>query len=375
MTANILMTGASGFLGRRLTHALTQQSGNRLYLLVRSEKAEKRIVSQLGAREASKVQFVYGDVTQSLLGQSTARLLDLSRKIDEVWHLAASTSFDDARRAEIEAINLDGTRNVISVLKGFGKLRMLYQMSTAYCCGRMRGAMPEDYFPRPPTFRNAYEESKYEAEQLVRVSGLPAIVIRPSIIMGDSRDGDYFGERRMVYGYATALYVAVAMRCGGAEAFRRYWRGAIKGGPRIDLDSRLMGAEHTPLNLVTVDDVVKVCLAIRAGQVLHSRAYNVVNAAAMPVGKIMEAFQHLLCVCGLRYDVSLVGEGPAKDNVVERAAYRHTRPFWSYLLQPVPRWVTTNTRRLNVSRVDMTVNLFDALMRRFVESELVGYAG
>lgn len=120
---------------------------------------------------------------------------------DEVWHIAASTAFDESRRAEIEEANLIGTRNVLNFVKKRDVGKFFY-MSTAYIAGLEKGVIPEGRVSHNSGFKNPYEETKYVCDQRVQDSGLPFIVIRPSIIIGDSRTGNPMGEERMFYGYA-----------------------------------------------------------------------------------------------------------------------------------------------------------------------------
>jgi long-chain acyl-CoA synthetase len=72
-----------------------------------------------------------------------------------------------------------------------GSLRRFTYISTAYVAGLHRGRFGEDDLDVGQRFRNAYERSKFESEQLVRAAGehLPVTVVRPSIIVGDSRTG------------------------------------------------------------------------------------------------------------------------------------------------------------------------------------------
>ena len=74
--------------------------------------------------------------------------------------------------------------------RGDGLDRFSY-VSTAYVAGAHRGTFGEDNLDVGQSFRNSYERSKFEAERLLRerASGLPPQVLRPSIVVGDSRTG------------------------------------------------------------------------------------------------------------------------------------------------------------------------------------------
>jgi len=72
-----------------------------------------------------------------------------------------------------------------------GGLRRYAQVSTAYVAGTHDGHFSESDLDVGQEFRNSYEQSKFEAEQLVRTSGesLPWMILRPSIVVGDRRSG------------------------------------------------------------------------------------------------------------------------------------------------------------------------------------------
>jgi long-chain acyl-CoA synthetase len=93
------------------------------------------------------------------------------------------------------SINVDGTARMVDLAercagRGDGLDRFSY-VSTAYVAGAHRGLFEEDSLDVGQSFRNPYEQSKFEAERLVRerTAGLPAQVVRPSIVVGDSRTG------------------------------------------------------------------------------------------------------------------------------------------------------------------------------------------
>ena len=68
-------------------------------------------------------------------------------------------------------------------------LERFVHVSTAYVGGTHTGRFDEDDLDVGQGFRNTYEQSKFEAEQVVRASGLPVRVVRPSIVVGESTYG------------------------------------------------------------------------------------------------------------------------------------------------------------------------------------------
>ena len=224
MHKNIFITGGSGFLGRYLVQTLLRNTNNSLYLLARSQTTEENLMDEFAWADVTRIKIVRGDITIPRLGLKRNAIKHLATKIDEVWHTAAVTQFDDTYKKMIEAANVHGTQNVLSLSSSFKKMTHFYYMSTAYVCGSSRGSVPEGPLPQHIQFNNAYEKSKYDAECLVRKSDLPFTIIRPSILMGESHTGDARGERsRMIYGYILAVYHSMLRLFPSEIEFWKNW--------------------------------------------------------------------------------------------------------------------------------------------------------
>jgi nucleoside-diphosphate-sugar epimerase len=114
--------------------------------------------------------------------------------VDEVIHSAACVRFDQTLD-EARAVNVEGTRRMVALaqrLHAARPLRRYVQVSTAFVAGCHTGRFREADRRIGQTFRNAYEQSKIEAEELVvgaAGAGLPVQVVRPSIVVGDRVSG------------------------------------------------------------------------------------------------------------------------------------------------------------------------------------------
>jgi nucleoside-diphosphate-sugar epimerase len=370
MGKELFITGASGFMGRCLVKAMLDESDDTLHLLVRSDQAESRLKNDLQKCDMRRVQFVRGDITESNCGVSEDHASFLGGCVDEVWHLAASTTFDDTQREQIETANIGGTQHAITLARRFGRLDRFYYMSTAYVCGKEKGVIAEDQVDNNAGFKNTYEKTKWSCERIVRTSGLPFTIIRPSILIGDSRTGDSMGESRMLYGYLLALYHAALHYFGGGFDFSEYWRGSASGR-QANVNARLYGSGDVTKNIVTVDDAVRVCLAIRAAKGATNQTFNVVNNRDLSTAFIVESMQRALHLTGYSFDESMPPSGLHSGNKVERAAYRRTRPFWPYVMHSEPRWECNHRPITDIPRVTMTDELFDFLMERFVQDSVL----
>ncbi len=213
----ILLTGATGFVGMELLARYLQLTDRTIFLLIRADDdahAQRRLRETLlcavGVDEPylHRVRALAGDITHPGLGLDPEVALEIAGEISEIVHGAASVSFDlelDASRA----INVEGTRRMLAfaeLCRLQGRLRRFTYISTAYVAGLHRGRFGEDDLDVGQHFRNAYEQSKFEAELAVReyAERLPITVVRPSIVVGD-RDSGWTASFNVLYWPLRAL--------------------------------------------------------------------------------------------------------------------------------------------------------------------------
>lgn len=217
-----LLTGATGFLGMELLVRLLEQTDQDVVALIRAPDdaaAAVRLDGVLATLFApadrpapGRVVAVAADLEQPGLGLTDAAADALAAEIDVVVHCAASVSFalplEEARR-----INVGGTREVLALAARAPGLEQLVHVSTAYVAGDRAGRAFEHEGDVGQASRNTYEQTKLEAEALVLDSGLPAAILRPSIVVGDSRTG-WTPAFNVIYwplqGFARGLMTSVA---------------------------------------------------------------------------------------------------------------------------------------------------------------------
>ena len=191
----VLMTGFPGFLGSALLPGiLAKREGATVTCVVQARhmdtaKARLAEIQAAHPHTVGRVHLVEGDITARGLGLSDSAALE---DVDEVWHLAAvydlSVPEDVAKR-----VNIVGTENVLRFCRERSNFRRLQYVSTCYVSGAYDGEFTEEMLEEGQKFQNHYEETKYEAERLVRAAiadGLPATIYRPGIVVGDSRTGE-----------------------------------------------------------------------------------------------------------------------------------------------------------------------------------------
>jgi thioester reductase-like protein len=179
----VLLTGATGFVGKEILHRLLRRDGRQVYALVRAPD-DDNAAARLEPHE--RLTAVAGDIERPGLGLAP----ELAEEVTTIVHCAASVSFDLPLAAS-RRVNVDGTRNVVEFAERCPALERLTYISTAYVAGEPRRLFRETHLDVGQRFRNPYERSKFEAERMVRerANRLPLQILRPSIVVGDSRTG------------------------------------------------------------------------------------------------------------------------------------------------------------------------------------------
>jgi uncharacterized protein YbjT (DUF2867 family) len=158
--STILVTGASGFVGRHVLPSLLA-AGHRVLALTRSEGSGEAILRRLRADRQSAVETRTGDVTRP---ESLPAAL---QGADAVLHLAAIPRDWDGG-ATLRLVNTEGTRNLLAAVREARIRRFVHQ-----------GAMGVEDDPDLH-----YASSKAKAERLVAESGLDWTITKPSLLWG-----------------------------------------------------------------------------------------------------------------------------------------------------------------------------------------------
>jgi nucleoside-diphosphate-sugar epimerase len=261
------VTGYPGFIGKRLVRRLAAdlRERDRLVLLVQpknSSAAEEDAAAVVGA---GRVDLVEGDLEQMHLGLSGAEFKALGRELTDVWHLAARSHLG-AGRAEMRRVNVEGTRNVLDLALSARRLRRFSHFSTSYVSGDRVGVILEEELAMGQRFHNAYEETKYQAELLVRRAqgDIPATVLRPSIVVGDSRTGEI---DRFEGPYALAILLVASP---------------------VAVPLPLPGDAVAPLNVVPVDFVIEAARSIAENPAGAGRTVHLVDPSPLSARRVYE---------------------------------------------------------------------------------------
>jgi thioester reductase-like protein len=275
MAETLLLTGATGYIGTGLIQKWLDSTEARLVLLVRGKHDEepgKRIMDALAslypandiARFSARIEVVSGDVSFDRFGLDEKLYDELASRVSHIIHCAAAVRFDleldEARRT-----NVGGTRNILDFARTCGALGRIDYIGTAYVAGKRTGIIHEDELNEGQEHNNTYERSKMEAEMLVRESmrELPITILRPSIVICDSRTG-----RASSYN-------------GFYRALRMYWLGLLKVLP---------GNPSSTMDLVPVDYVTEAAHSIARNPASVGACYHLTAGLnnAIPLEEISE---------------------------------------------------------------------------------------
>lgn len=265
MDEQLLLTGATGYLGRHIVREWLRHTNATLHLLVRGKRelsADQRLRESLLAvldpaeieRNRARLRLWRGDVTLPHLGLETGEYLALTKLATHVIHAAAAARFD-LPLDQARATNVAGVNNMLALARATTQLRRFDHIGTAYVAGLRSGLILEHELDCGQDHRNTYERSKFEAELVLRdaMKSLPVMVARPSMILCDSRTG------------ASSQYA------GFARALQAYSSGRL---------TMLPGTEDGLLDFVPVDYVVTALLRLWRRNDTTGRTYHLAAGPA-----------------------------------------------------------------------------------------------
>src|SRR3954447_8984215 len=252
MTRTHFITGFPGFIGRRLVAKLLANDPQARVVALVEEKMLDTARSRADAIGAERIEIAAGDITDRRLGLDDATYDRLAGEVAVVFHLAAI--YNLAVPLEVATrVNVDGTGNVLDFCRAATSLERLAYVSTAYVAGRREGIVYEHELVMGQTFKNHYESTKFQAEVWVRqlMDKVPTTIMRPAIVVGDSRTGE---TEKFDGPYYILRTIARAQRAG---------RAVVQ-----------FGASEATFNVVPVDYVVAAMAAAgtapeTAGETLH----------------------------------------------------------------------------------------------------------
>ncbi|QLQ24745.1 MAG: SDR family oxidoreductase [Dechloromonas sp.] len=184
------ITGATGFIGRRLVRKLLEREGSIIFVLIlESEKGLLEDLREFWGGDSSRVVPVVGDLTQPLLGVTAVDCRKLGKKTTHFFHLAAIYDLKADAASQLR-VNVDGTRNAVRFAEAIGA-RHFHLFSSIASAGLYEGLFREDMFEEAEGLEHPYFRTKHDSEGIVRGEcGIPWRIYRPALVVGDSRTGE-----------------------------------------------------------------------------------------------------------------------------------------------------------------------------------------
>jgi nucleoside-diphosphate-sugar epimerase len=167
----ILVTGATGFIGRNLIGELIKK-GHEVFVLVRK-------TSNLDFLRSQPVKFVYADLTEEKSLQPLA-----GYNFEAIFHCAGSV--ENRNWKKLFTVNVVGTENICRLAQESKVKKFIYTSSVSVVSGNKEVLLTEEL---PFSATNLYGLSKIEAEKKVlefRQKGLPTAIFRPCMVYGEN---------------------------------------------------------------------------------------------------------------------------------------------------------------------------------------------
>ncbi len=325
---DILLTGFPSFVARRLMAVIAAEEPDTfIRLLVRPDyvdDAERHLSKMEVDRE--RVQVLSGDVVAMDLGLSGQEYLEIIEHVTDIYHVA-SIWWLGVDHETSELVNVTGTQNVLDAAYEMKNLQRINHFSTAFVAGDRTGVIMEEELDEDQKFRNAYEETKFEAEIAMREAArqLPVSIFRPSIIVGDSQTG-------VIDKMAGPYYIMNAI---------------VLMPPNVPI--LMPGKGDKPLNLVPIDWVCEAMHSISLRKDAVGKTFHLCDPNPLSARKVFE----------------LVADAAGRRAPVGRFPYRLTKlvmkfPYLEKLTRS-PRQFMDDFNQLTIYNC---INTFEALQNQ-----------
>ena len=269
---NILLTGATGFLGAFLLHEILEQTQATVYCLMRAEDtkdaAQKlqrslEFYSLWGSKTERHTRIipVVGDLSKPSFGLSERQFEELAATIDVIYHNASWVNFVYPYSV-LKTANVGGTKEILR-LASHTQVKAVHFLSSlgVYApAAYADGIIQEQDLPDRTAGLYGYTQTKWVSENLIRAAqtrGIPAAIYRPAWIEGHTRTGV----------------------CNHSDFLRSMIKGCLQLGITPDW--------HMPVDLVPVDFVSQAIVHLSLQKNTFGKAFNLSNPSTISWQQLM----------------------------------------------------------------------------------------
>jgi NAD(P)-dependent dehydrogenase (short-subunit alcohol dehydrogenase family) len=262
------VTGATGFIGRRLVKKLLERKGSVVHFLMRKESEDKiGSLREYWGVTAARAVPVFGDLTAKKLGVSADDVKKLKGQVEHFYHLAAVYDLGADEESQI-AVNIEGTRDTVEFAKSIDA-GQFHHVSSIAAAGLYEGVFREDMFDEAENYDHPYFLTKHESEKIVRKEcKVPWTVYRPAMVVGDSRTGEMDKIDGPYYFFKLIQRIRQLLPP---------WMPAV-------------GLEGGRVNIVPVDYVVDALDHISHKPDINKRCFHLVDPVGYRVGDVLDLF-------------------------------------------------------------------------------------
>ncbi|MEU7104977.1 thioester reductase domain-containing protein [Streptomyces sp. NPDC046215] len=201
--AEVLLTGATGFLGAFLLRDLMRTTDATIHCLVRGadeEQARDRLRQNMewyriwDDVDPARLKVVVGDLGRPRLGLTEDAFDALARSVDVIHHAGATVHWLHPY-TELKAANVGGTEEILRLAARHRTVPVHYVSTVGVFAGAVTEGVPlkvDDLTGPAEILPTGYVQSKWVAEQVIRLAqdrGLPVSVYRVDVISGDQESG------------------------------------------------------------------------------------------------------------------------------------------------------------------------------------------
>ncbi|MGA8784057.1 MAG: SDR family oxidoreductase, partial [Polaromonas sp.] len=260
------VTGATGFIGKRLVKKLLERKGATVHFLIRKESAGKvAALREYWGVSAARAVPVHGDLTQKKLGVSSEDIKKLKGEVAHFYHLAAVYDLNADEESQMSA-NIDGTRSAVEFAKAIDAGHF-HHVSSIAAAGLYEGVFREDMFDEAENYDHPYFRTKHEGEKIVRKEcKVPWTVFRPAMVVGHSVTGEMDKIDGPYYFF---------------KLIQRLRQMLPSWMPMV-------GLEGGRINIVPVDFVVDALAHISHQDPASGKCYHLVDPVGYRVGDVLD---------------------------------------------------------------------------------------